>query len=191
MFYANDVWYNARDSYWRGGKPLFVFDHDTLVLTNVPVPAAILDERRTQWSMRSFIENNSKLYWLVAGALKKQPRLHALVVRLGLAEVPPEMVLDAGDKVPVPAEFNVYRTNVTPEIALAWRTTEALLARMRFQVESAGGHFLAFLIPLRGDILHAGGHGARNREWRRVRLGRASGGAALRADLRGEAAAVH
>jgi hypothetical protein len=152
MFYANDVWYNARDSYWRGGKPLFVFDHDTLALTNVPVPTAILDERSTQRSLRSVIEDNSKLYWLVAGALKKQPRLHALIVRWGLAEVPPEMVLDAGDKVAVPAEFNVYRTTATPEVALAWRTTEALLARMRFQVEGVGGHFLAFLIPLRGDI---------------------------------------
>ena len=34
----NDVLFNAVDRYWRGYKPLFRIDGDTLKLTNVPVP---------------------------------------------------------------------------------------------------------------------------------------------------------
>jgi lysophospholipase L1-like esterase len=152
MFYANDVWYNAQPRYWRGGKPLFVFDADTLALTNVPVPRARLHARQNRFTLRDIVEENSKLFWLAAGALKNMPRMYALAIRAGLAEVPPEMVLDAGDELPVPAEFNVYRASETPETAQSWRTTQALLARMRRSAEQAGARFLVFLVPLRGDI---------------------------------------
>jgi lysophospholipase L1-like esterase len=152
MLYANDVWYNTQLAYWRGGKPLFVFQNDTLVLTNVPVPRAALDARKEQRTVRDFIEQNSKLYWIASAAIKNVPSLHALAIRAGLAEVPLEMVLAAGDHVAVPAEFNVYRTQRTPEVELAWRTTQALLARMQRIAESVNGEFLTFLVPLRGDI---------------------------------------
>jgi hypothetical protein len=151
LFCENDVWYNAQARYWRGGKPLFRIQGDSLVLTNVPVPPPMPEARRG-WSLHKFLEQNSKLYWIVAGFVKNHPRLHALVIRAGLAKVPPEMVLEAGDRLPVPEEFAVYRTRSTPEVDRAWKTTELLMRRMRRRVEESGAAFISFLIPSRGDI---------------------------------------
>lgn len=38
LFCINDVLVNTRDTYWRGNKPLFKLEEETLRLTNVPVP---------------------------------------------------------------------------------------------------------------------------------------------------------
>jgi hypothetical protein len=150
MFYANDVWYNAQPAYWRGSKPLFVFRDEALTLTNVPVPRTA--EGSDESTLRDWIEHYSKIFWIVGGAVKNIPVLYRLSLRAGIAEIPPEMVLEVGDAVPVPAEFNVYRSTGTAETELAWRTTQALFGRMRRTTEGAGAQFLAFLVPLRGDI---------------------------------------
>ena len=152
MFYTNDIWYNTRHAYWRGEKPLFVFQGDTLALTNVPIAPPVVEARKKRRSLRAFIDQNSKLFRIAASAIKNTPVLNAWAIRVGIAEVPPEMVLAAGDQVAVPQELNVYRAQKTPEVEQAWRTTQALLARMQRAAESVNAEFLTFFVPLRGDI---------------------------------------
>ncbi len=159
MFHPNDIWYNAQPDYWRGSKPLFVESGDTLALTNVPVPEPSSEEVTRAPSDRSLIaranawvRGHSKLYWVAARIMKNNPRLHGLAVKVGLAGVPPEMVIDSGDRLPVPAEFTVYREVPTPEVERAWEMTERLLERMKRRSAEIGAAFVVFHIPLRGSI---------------------------------------
>ncbi len=159
LFHPNDIWYNAQARYWRGSKPLFVESGDSLVLSNTPVPLPQTEEteaRRRKPSLvaraNALVRRHSKLYWILATILKNNPRLHGLAVRAGLAEIPPEMVIDSGDRLPVPAEFTVYRAQPTPEVEHAWTMTERLLGRMKQSSERAGADFVVFHIPLRGSI---------------------------------------
>lgn len=159
LFHPNDIWYNAQARYWRGSKPLFVESGDTLALSNVPVPLPRTEEDEASQGKPSLVaranalvRRHSKLYWILATILKNNPRLHGLAVRAGLAEIPPEMVIDSGDRLPVPAEFTVYRAQPTPEVEHAWRVTERLLGRMKRSSERAGAEFVVFHIPLRGSI---------------------------------------
>jgi hypothetical protein len=150
MFHPNDVWYNTRTGYGRGSKPRFLLDGDSLLLTGVPVPQP--EDAGGDPGFYGWLRDNSKIYWLLANAIKMNPRLHGWAVRRGLAAMPPEMVFDSGDDVPIPAEFMAYREELTPETREAWIVTGALLGRMREVVESRGAGFLAFFIPLRGAI---------------------------------------
>lgn len=155
LFYANDIWYNSRDRYWRGGKPLFVLSGDSLVLTNVPVsqPEAepALDpgiaSRLNRW-----VRENSKLYWLLARAIQNQPRLYGLAVRLGLTQPSPEMVFDAGQGRVIAGEFSVFRKDPLAEAEQAWRLTDELVRRMAASARSTGSGFLAMLVPFRGRV---------------------------------------
>ncbi len=102
--------------------------------------------------MSEWARDHSKLYWLAARVIRKSPKLHRLAVRLGLAEIPPEMVIDLGDQLPVPAEFTVYREPPSSEVNHAWMITEKLITRIRDTSETIGAQFLVFLVPLRGSI---------------------------------------
>ncbi|MFN2433481.1 MAG: GDSL-type esterase/lipase family protein [Gemmatimonadota bacterium] len=154
MFYANDVWYNAQPSL-TGPKPLFVVRGDTLVLTNVPVPqpnaeqrgeAGLGEEATRAVGVRSWLREESKLYALVRLALRNHPRVYALAIRAGLAEGGGEIALDATGEMAVPAEFLVFLTRKPPEVHEAWRTTDALLERMRRSATRAGAGILGFYI---------------------------------------------
>lgn len=155
VFHPNDVWYNRTNRYWRGYKPLFVLESDTLRLTGVPVP--LPDSAGAQSGgmlarLNGWIRENSKLYWLVARAAQNNPRAYGLAVRLGLAEPSPEMVFDATRGVVTAGEFSVFNATPPPETLEAWQITRALVSRMRHESNAVGADFLAFLIPVRSRI---------------------------------------
>jgi len=152
LFYANDIWYNRLDRYWRGGKPLFALRGDSLVLTNVPIPPPAPGTGGTDTGLNGWIRTHSKLYWLLARAIQNNPRTFGWAVRLGLTEPSPELVFDQGQGIVIPGEFSVFRTPMPPEAEDAWRVTAALIARMRDETEAAGAAFLAMLVPIRSRI---------------------------------------
>jgi lysophospholipase L1-like esterase len=157
LFYANDIWYNAQPDYWRGSKPFFVGRDGSLALSNVPVPEPNLDDEEDADGsvvglLRGWAEKHSQLGRLAGLTLRGYPRVRAWAVRLGLAGLTPEMILDAEDQALVPAEFTVFWDPLTPEAAHALDLTEQLLDRMRQSVEGAGGRFAVFHVPFRGSV---------------------------------------
>jgi lysophospholipase L1-like esterase len=155
VFHPNDVWYNRTNRYWRGYKPHFALESDTLALTGVPVPqpdSARVPAPSVLSRLNGWIRQNSKLYWLVARAAQNNPRAYGLAVRLGLASPSPEMVFDATRGVVTAGEFSVFNATPPPETLEAWQITLALVSRMRDDANAAGADFLAFLIPVRSRI---------------------------------------
>jgi lysophospholipase L1-like esterase len=155
LFYANDIWYNGVDRYWRGGKPKYDLVGDSLALTNVPLPrpdsSQVAGEAGAR-GLNAWIRRNSKLYWLVARVIQTQPRLYGFAVRLGLAEPSPELVFDAKRGDVIAGEFSVFRKDPPAEVNAAWRITEALTRRMRDVTTVAGATFMAFHVPIRSRI---------------------------------------
>lgn len=159
LFYANDIWYNVTDRYWRGGKPMFALRGDSLALTGVPVPLPGAEPPPPQGAfarVNRWVRANSKLYWLLARFVQNQPRLYGLAVRIGLTGPSPEMVFDAGRGEVIAGEFSVFLRDPPPEVEQAWKVTDALVARMRDDAMAAGAEFLAFLVPFRGGIYTQG-----------------------------------
>jgi lysophospholipase L1-like esterase len=151
MFHPNDVWYNATNSYWRGGKPRFVLDAGELVLTNVPVPLPVASRPRVGMVNRfnGWVRENSKLYWLLARVAQNNPRVYGAAVRLGLTSPSPEMVFDANSGAVVAGEFSVFSADPPAATMDAWRVTRELVRRMREQAHGQGAEFLTFLIRSR------------------------------------------
>lgn len=152
LFYANDIWYNRLDRYWRGGKPLFALRGDSLVLTNIPIAAPVSSPAGQQPGLNGWIRAHSKIYWLLARAIQNNPRLFGLAVRLGLTEPSPELVFDQGQGIVIPGEFSVFLTPMPSQAEEAWTLTDALVERMRSEAEAAGAEFLAMLVPIRSRI---------------------------------------
>jgi len=175
MFHPNDVWYNATESYWRGGKPRFVLEGGELTLTNVPVPLpdAAGPEPGVTRRFNSWIRTHSKLYWLLARTAQNHPRLYGAAVRLGLSAPSPEMVFDASSGAVVAGEFSVFSADPPPATVNAWRVTRELVRRMREKANDAGAEFLTFLIPIRSRIYT---------QHDEVRIGLAAGNAEIDVD---------
>ena len=153
MFYYNDIWFNDQPSYWRGGKPLFVLDGESLKSTNVPVPRKIFDESRD-----SVLPSNAdvgfaglKTSKLVSRAVQNST-WQGIAAKLGLIQLPPEQSISARYNVPVLHELTVYQKDATPEIDHAWETTRALLKRLKLDSENSGAGFLIFYVPSKMDI---------------------------------------
>lgn len=130
LFCTNDPWFNAQPSYWRGFKPQFVIEDDSLRLTNVPVP---------KMSSRSFFVKTKS--WLLQNSLIVK-RLKNLKDNLRYA---------AGEQA-VPDEWKIYKTDTSPEMARAWQVTAALLHRLDRQAEAAGSGLLIFYIPEKIEV---------------------------------------
>jgi lysophospholipase L1-like esterase len=134
MFYFNDVWYNIQSQSWRGAKPLFVMEGETLRVANVPIPAA----RPSGFArFKAWCKARSRLYALSLGV---RSWLYEAMIKVGLTSPSP------------PPELAVYRKTVTPEVTHAWYMTRALLQRMQQVAEASGASFLAFHIPFRAGI---------------------------------------
>jgi len=158
LFYVNDVMYNVRDRYWRGYKPLFRLAGDSLVLTNVPVPPP----QPAEYAFRvegghglvglvrrgdAWLGRTSALYRLVRQVLRTTPMLSGLLTKLGFNAVP--------------GEFLPWKTTPDSTLAGAWRVTDALLVRLRDEVERDGARFVVFHVPSRPAIY--------DDDWRRTR----------------------
>lgn len=149
LFYVNDVWFNTQDTYWRGFKPVFRQDGDSLVLDNVPVPEPRPDRYAFAMGggrgltgvvrrLDGWLGGHSALYPLVRGGLANISWVSGLLVRTGLAAVP--------------NEFRPWYTGPDPALEDAWQVTGTLLAQLRDTVEAAGGRFVVLHVPPRPAV---------------------------------------
>lgn len=130
FFCTNDPWYNIQPKYWRGSKPLFVMDGDSLRLTNVPVPTLSdlsFYEKTKTWGL----ENSEFLR-----SLKRAK----------------DKLKYASAENAVPDEWLVFRKDDLPEVEKSWEVTAALLRRLRQKTEAAGSKLLVFYIPEKTEI---------------------------------------
>jgi lysophospholipase L1-like esterase len=139
LFVGNDIWFNNRDRYPRGGKPVFRIAGDSLVLTNVPVP-------RAAPGADSVVSRPAGLWQ----ATKKTIRLHSRLLRLAervVRRTPVAAIPTPGGSERVQALYSVFADSLTPPADTALLITERLLARMRTITRAAGAELIVMLVP--------------------------------------------
>lgn len=159
MFHDNDVWFNGQARYgpWRRGyKPLYRLEGETLHLTNVPVPppdppaapqpadAASPAEEPLYKRLKGTLAEHSHLYRWIRSRVKNTADVYSLAVALKLAD-PPDT--EEEQIISVPKEYEVYRRVLKPEIRAAWEVTEALLVKLKQEVNADGSELLVFHAP--------------------------------------------
>jgi len=181
MLSSNDVWYNNQPKYWRGYKPLFRLEAGRLVLTNVPVPKlhgpmqsdgcrvgriSIFDRAK------AWLGQKSSLYNMARDSIKNTYWLHILAIKLRLAKH------DCCGLVTVPDEFRVWKKTYDVAVRDAWEVTEAILIKLREEVEYVGGELVVFYIPPRPSVYKEvwqdtkKRYGLSDKEWNPDQVGR-------------------
>jgi lysophospholipase L1-like esterase len=127
LFCYNDVLFNTVDRYWRGYKPLFRIDGDTLTLTNVPVPPPLAAGQQPTPPPPSAER------WLY--------RSSYLFRNLRDAADPDET--SAPDYV----RFADWRKATGDEKRAAWTITNALVRKLNAEAQAAGSRFLLLIVP--------------------------------------------
>jgi len=161
LFVDNDYWYNARERYPRGEKPLFRVSGDSLVLSNVPVPRPPPDSSRTEPNpgpgtrTKRFLSRHLHLYRLLKLGIRRSPKLQSLGARLGLIEAP-ETVSTGGGSIAAPAEFSIFANPLPPSADSAVTVTAKLLTRMAREVRSSGAAFRVIHVPSNAAIYPPG-----------------------------------
>ncbi len=149
----NDYWYNNRDTYPRGPKPLFRAAGDSLVLTHVPVPrltppdSAAPGAQPAAIRLKAFLARHSRLYRLARRAIERSPAIRAVGARLGLMDAPADRVQSKTSVGPMPEEFAVFAEPLPPAADSAVRLTGMLLARMDRETRAAGGSLVVMHVP--------------------------------------------
>jgi hypothetical protein len=164
MFYDNDPWFNRQARYgpWRRGyKPLFRLEGGVLHLTNTPVPppdppktprpadAASTSEKPLSGRLKGALAEHSQLYRWIRNRIKNTASIYNLAVALDLAD-PPDTTEETSIR--VPKEFGVYQRVYAPEIRAAWELTEALLAKLKQEVNADGSKLLVFHVPAQASV---------------------------------------
>lgn len=154
-FYYNDVWGNGSRYFSESTttqKPVFLPDAGgNLSLGNVPVPYSA-----------PALQDRFRLYGLVRTAVKRNRLLYAATVKAGLAD---STLPDHSRPSPTGAaggaeEFAVYHSTETPELAREWSITQALLRKMKQEVEQHNAHLMILYVPTRIELLPAEWSGA-------------------------------
>ncbi|MFQ5644126.1 MAG: GDSL-type esterase/lipase family protein [Thiogranum sp.] len=159
MFAHNDVWYNTRDKYWRGGKPFFTRGDDRLVLNNVPVPppepapeeqgrealAPSKSSGSVLHQLKQFVLEDSYIWAMVSEASHNVYVIRNVMEKLGLFGPKPS----GGD---IPGVYKVWEREYDPEIRRSWEMTAALVGALRDDVAAGGARFLVFYVPYRASI---------------------------------------
>jgi hypothetical protein len=162
LFYDNDVWFNNQPKYWRGHKPLFQLGDDgSLRLTNVPVPRPdpVLKPAAPEGHVSTspldatamWLSKKSYVYRFINERIEGTAFLHKLAIKIGLVEVQPEN-RDEQKIIPIPNEFRVYQKQQNTDVAEAWKITEVLLHNFREEINSDGGEFIVFYVPVRASV---------------------------------------
>lgn len=133
LFCSNDPWYNAQPSYWRGFKPQFLLEGDSLRLTNVPVPLAA--SKPLVKKIKDWLLQNSQV-------IRRVKNLK-------------DALIYASNRQIVPDEWKVYKLDPSPETDQAWQVTAALLHRLNLQATAAGSKLLVFYIPEKIEVYPA------------------------------------
>lgn len=139
FFYLNDVWYNARRTYWRGAKPYFELGADSLTLGGVPVPRGPWRSRK----LRDVLRTRSALYRLV--------RREVMLARDDPGSDPEVSPATSS----VPTEDLVWERVPSHDVEEWWRITAALLTRLHNDVVGAGGELLIFYVPSKAAVYPA------------------------------------
>ncbi len=139
LFVGNDIWFNNRDRYPRGAKPVFRIAGDSLVLTNVPVP-------RPAPGADSVTPRLASLWQATKSAIRLHSRLLRLAKRI-LRRTPNVPILTPGGSERVQALYSVFADSLTPPADTALLITERLLAQMRTITRAAGAELIVMLVP--------------------------------------------
>jgi GDSL-like lipase/acylhydrolase family protein len=127
LFCYNDVLFNTVDRYWRGYKPAFRIDGDSLRLTNVPVPPPLPAAQQPippPPSVERWLYQSSYVY----RALRD--------------------VISAGEtSEPDYVRFADWRKATDEEKRAGWNITRALLAKLDAEARSTGSRFLLMIVP--------------------------------------------
>jgi len=179
MFYQNDVWYNNRNKYWRGYKPLFKLEDGELRLTNVPVLKLETQSNQTHYittkntqhmkirntmavfpRIKKWLYEKSYLCNFITDRIRNTYYLHALVIKLGLTEKNIQKEDDErnnengiDDKIGlIPDEFRVWAKVYNTEIRDAWKITEAIIIKLKEETTAVGSKLLVFYNPDQASI---------------------------------------
>ena len=141
MFYDNDIWYNTQPNYWRGFKPFFILRDDKLILSNVPVPKPIINQKplTIYGKFHNFLINNSVVYNFVNDRLSD----NSLNILSGQEmqnsnKQFEDMLLN---------ELKFYQRNYTSDMRYAWNVTRAIILRLNKNVRADNGRLLVCYIP--------------------------------------------
>ncbi|MBN2208701.1 MAG: SGNH/GDSL hydrolase family protein [Candidatus Coatesbacteria bacterium] len=168
MFCENDLWYNTQPRYLatigndnrRYDKPVFRFEDGVLHLENVPVPQPDMPRmfsgvRRIR--LISWLASKSFICDFLVGLLERASFLSPGHQELGTAE--------NRDDRDVQAQMGRFCILMgmprTPEVQPAWDVTEALLCRLRDDVERSAGKLIVFYVPTRESICGTSGDEAK------------------------------
>lgn len=147
LFYHNDLLYNARPR-GPGGevKPFFQVEDGRLVArheTLEPDPEGAPNRQNPGRAPLQPWRGSIALRLLSNRTVDASPALHRVLGALGLVQ-------------PVgsdpPREFWPYGPGRGPEVDEMWRTTEALLAAIKSDVEAHGARFSVLYIPARFEV---------------------------------------
>lgn len=161
LFYGNDVNSNGSDRYWRGRKPWFELVGDStdahLELRGVPIPAAPpptegvpgLDEPEAagpSGGLKGLLTRHSMLYRDLTRIVKSSPLAFKVARALRLTRE------DHPQRLAIPLEWDVWRTEPRPDVDADWRITEALIQALRDDVLATGAGFLVAHAPAREAV---------------------------------------
>lgn len=167
LVFDNDVWHNTCTESYERAKPRFLVEGDSLRLTNTPVPAPPSWETagpgaggaaappRLSAKLRAALGEESYLYNLVRTRYRTlEAMMRARRAARGAAPPRSDEERDAVARpaagVEIPGEFRVYEKDPVPEVAEAWRVTEAILAAFAREARAAGSELLVVYVP-RGE----------------------------------------
>jgi lysophospholipase L1-like esterase len=147
LFYHNDLLYNASPRGPGGeAKPFFQVEDGRLVarhLTLEPDPEGAPNRQNPGRAPLQPWRGSIALRLLSNRTVDASPALHRVLAKVGLVQ-------------PVgsdpPREFWPYGPGRGREVDAMWRTTEALLAAIKADVEAAGARFAVLYIPARFEV---------------------------------------
>jgi len=158
LFAGNDIWFNNRRTYPRGGKPVFKIAGDSLALNNVPVPRprpsidSVASQPTPLWlSMKRAIGLHSRLVRLARRMVRRDPWFRGLGGHEAPSTSPATEESASADSL-----YSVFADRLTPQADTAVLVTERLLARMRSMTRAAGAELAVMLVPGR-EVLYPPG----------------------------------
>ena len=133
-FSLNNVLYNSLTAISSWYKPLFELKTGELRLTRVPVPRP---EEPPHYKIRRFLKSRSYVSKFLYDKISRSS-FYLFLNRWGLTRFPDQ--------------FRVWQINETAQIRDSWKLTEALLVKLRQEVELSGSRFVIFYVPVAASV---------------------------------------
>lgn len=149
MYPANDVYYNAQNKYGNYFKPKYSIHHDSLLLTNIPLPVPPASE-----SFKDLFRGLALYQFALNNVISKMPKLTEYLGSLGLLSMETKEL--ATQKGRAPASFGIYEKNNSDKLDSAWLLTKKILSETKKKAEMNGSRFILFSIPDKFQIYESG-----------------------------------